>query len=464
MSRVRLLALLLIVAAAAYVVREWSTGVRDLAAPADVPALGPITIALTGDTLLHHPTDGVAANDEGVERVRSLIAGATLAFTNLEMNLLDSERQLAAAGQPARWPFGAASHGRALRNDGFDLVSLANNHGTDFGIEGLESTRRLLDAAGLRYAGSGGDLPEARRPVLTGGPRRVALLSVTTSSSADSRATAPAPGLQGRPGVSPLRYYASISVDAPTFQTLRDAVAPLNAGPPPGERSLTFFGTVITRGDATRIEFDVNEQDEQEIIEHVRAARAAAEVVIVSIHSHEPSNGAAEPPEFLQGFARKAVDAGAHLVVGHGPHRIRGVEVYRGSAILYSLGNFLYEAPPDFGAADAFDAGLDLYGVTLGALSPRPRGSSAFPPDDSWGRGAVAVAEFEEGRLMSLRLHPIVLDWNTTARPGWAREASGETGRSILEELAAASAGRKTELRIDTAGVANVTISAPGQR
>ena len=84
--------------------------------------------------------------------------------------------------------------------------------------------------------------------------------------------------------------------------------------------------------------FRVDTSDEREITEHIRAARAAAEVVVVSIHSHEPDNRTDEPADFVRAFAHRAIDAGASLVVGHGPHRVRGVEVYKDSAILYSLG------------------------------------------------------------------------------------------------------------------------------
>jgi len=83
----------------------------------------------------------------------------------------------------------------------------------------------------------------------------------------------------------------------------------------------------------------------------VEEAKAGADLVIVSMHAgaegadrqHVPPG----PEEFLgenrgdvRAFAHAVVDAGAALVVGHGPHVVRGMEVYRGRLIAYSLGNF----------------------------------------------------------------------------------------------------------------------------
>ncbi len=44
---------------------------------------------------------------------------------------------------------------------------------------------------------------------------------------------------------------------------------------------------------------------------------------------------------FLETFSRRCVDAGADAVIGHGPHELRGIEIYHGAPIFYSLGNFL---------------------------------------------------------------------------------------------------------------------------
>lgn len=433
MRRLVLIALLLL-ALGAVVVRERTRPQNLSRVPAEVPAFGPITIAATGDTLLHAPL-GSGVGDARTAAILDLISGATLAFTNLEMQLLEEVEveRASLTAFPPRWPFGIRRDAEALGALGFDLVSLANNHGNDYGADGLASTRRLLAQAGVLGAGAGADLGEARRPVLTSGRRRVALVAVTTSSLPGARGTAATPGVMGRPGVNPLRYQADITVDRKTFETLKQAVVDLKAGPPAGNRSLELFGAPIGLGDRTAVTFRVDTGDEQEVTEHIRAARAAAEVVLVSIHSHEPDNATDAPAEFVREFAHRAIDAGANLVVGHGPHRVRGVEVYGGGAILYSLGNFLYQPVPDFRAADDFDAGLDLFGTALGALPARPADALGMPVGRAWQEGLVALASFEDGRLSRLRLQPITVTWDLPATAGLPRVPG--PGSDLLDRL-----------------------------
>jgi poly-gamma-glutamate synthesis protein (capsule biosynthesis protein) len=436
LNRRRVLAILLLIGAVALLVRERTRPQHLSRVPAEVPALGPITIVATGDTLLYLPL-GSGVRDPQTAAILDMISDATLAFTNLEMALLDEDEadveKASLTASSSRWPFGVRRDARALGTLGFDLASLANNHGNDYGADAVASTRRLLAEAGVLAAGAGADLAEARRPVLTSGGRRVALVAVTTSSLPGARATAATPGVMGRPGVSPLRYAADITVDRKTFETLKQAVVELKAGPPAGDRALELFGAPIALGDRTAVTFRVDAGDAQEVTEYIRAARAAAEVVVVSIHSHEPDNATEAPAEFVREFAHRAIDAGAHLVVGHGPHRVRGVEAYGGGAILYSLGNFLYQPIPDFRVADDFDAGADLYSTALGALPARPAVPSGMPADLAWQDGLVALASFEDGRLSRLRIQPITLTWDMPETAGLPRVPGPAS--SLLDRL-----------------------------
>jgi poly-gamma-glutamate synthesis protein (capsule biosynthesis protein) len=75
----------------------------------------------------------------------------------------------------------------------------------------------------------------------------------------------------------------------------------------------------------------------------VGAASLAADLVVTSFHWGAEYQ--VEPTQRQQNLARAAVDAGADLVLGHHPHRLQGIAVYRGKAIVYSLGNFLFDQP-----------------------------------------------------------------------------------------------------------------------
>ncbi len=399
-------------------------------APVEVPATGPITIAVAGDTVLTRP---VESRDAAFTAVRDIVSTATLAFANLDMNVLE---QAPPADDAAVWPFARPRDVTALRALGIDVVSLANDHATDYGVEGLMATRRVLDATGLLHVGTGPDLAAARAPLHVGG--RISIIAVATSSSPGSRASASRGDIQGRPGLNPLRYAADVTVDAKTFDTLRDAASVLNpvAGPVTRDGAagteLSLFGTTIKKGDRTVVDFLVDERDEREILDQVKAARAEAEVVIVSVHSHEPTNASPEPAEFLRRFARRAIDAGAHAIVGHGPHRLRGIEVYNGGVIFYSVGNFIYQTSS--GVRAGFDAGTDLYTLALGATSSRDAPGPPAASDSGAARGSVlAVLTFEPDGLRTVRLHPVVLDENgLPRRPD--QPAAAEIQR-VLESL-----------------------------
>jgi len=401
-----------------------------------------MTIALTGDTSF---TSLSGASSKALDLVRE----ASLGLTNLEVDLLDARQAHDAEARPApRWIFAPDDAGRSLRSLGFDIVSLANNHTMDFGAEGLASTMRALDAAGIVHAGAGTDLAAARAPAFVGrGPRRVALVAVTASASDRSRASASQQDIQGRPGVNPLLYDAAITVDAVTYRTLAQSVEALHAGPPPGDRELTMFGRRITKGEQTRVEFTLRASDEQQVLAVIRAAHQQAELVIVSIHSHEPSNDSEEPADFLRQFAHDAVDAGARLIVGQGPHRLRGMEMYKGVPIFYSLGNFVYQTDGlDFRGADEFDAGKNLYTSALGA-SADAAPSFGQLDRDWWWQSVLVVATSEGGALSGVKAYPISL--RATGQPapqGLPQLATGPDADTILRQFSALSKRLGTDL------------------
>ena len=75
----------------------------------------------------------------------------------------------------------------------------------------------------------------------------------------------------------------------------------------------------------------------------IRNAAKQADFVIVNSHSHESGNTNEEPPPWLIGFIKKCLDAGAVTYIVHGPHRLRGIEIYKGKPIFYSLADFIFQ-------------------------------------------------------------------------------------------------------------------------
>ena len=106
---------------------------------------------------------------------------------------------------------------------------------------------------------------------------------------------------------------------------------------------MRLFGTVIEPGASNRLVETVNARDEARILREVRNAANMADYVIVNSHSHEPGNDSVVPPEWLRDFVKKCLDAGGTTFVVHGPHQLRGIEMYKGKPIFYSLGNFVFQ-------------------------------------------------------------------------------------------------------------------------
>jgi hypothetical protein len=269
------------------------TGVK--VTPTPTPHEKPtITIAAVGDIMLGSPyldETRLPPNDGAglLKAVTPLLSAADIAFGNLEGPLADGgESEKCKPPKPPepgkkpeplrcfsfRMP---TRYGRHLKEAGFDIMSVANNHALDLGFSGAASTRRTLDALGIKHAGS----------------------DRTTYST------------------------AYLEVDGLTVAFIgfaHNAVVP-----------------------------NVNELAAARRL--VAEADRDADIVVVSFHGGAEGTANQNVPnrtEMYFGekrgnlplFSRTVIDAGADLVLGHGPHVLRGMEIYKGRLIAYSLGNF----------------------------------------------------------------------------------------------------------------------------
>ena len=167
----------------------------------------------------------------------------------------------------------------ALREAGFSVLTLANNHMLDYGAAGLQDTINFLDRCGILHTGAGKDLRAARQAAaITVKGKRLAFLSYSLTFPKEFYATG------SRPGTAP---------GYPSFFT-----------------------------------------------DDIAKARQTADYVIVSFHW---GTERAEHPHSRQvAAAHQAIDAGADVVLGHHPHVLQGIERYKGGVIMYSLGNFAF--------------------------------------------------------------------------------------------------------------------------
>ena len=410
-----------------------------------------LSIAGTGDWLTRDAITRERA-DRSFAGISEIVKNASLGLTTLEEDLLDKESASTRGGSESpRWPHGTKRDAESLRRCGFTVVSLANNHAADYGIEGMRQTGEILDHEGIPHVGSGEDLQHANGQVYVGSkPIRVAVIAATTSAEPQSRATYTQGEILGRPGVNVLRYSPKVTVDPSTFATLkRSGIAVHSNASDPDQ--LILSGTVINKGSKTIVEFLANEQDRDGILAQIKNARSNADVVVLMLHSHEPGDRSETPAEFVQRFARASIDAGASLVVGDGPHRLRGIESYRGGVIFYSLGNFVFESGGiDPSAADQYDRGTDLYELALGSLGDSQTQSAPKAEEAVWWESVIATTSFEHGVVNSIQLQPIDLGVNLPlAQRGTPRLADPLLGGEILRRLVRLSPALGAAMRVE---------------
>ena len=299
-----------------------------------------ISLALTGDVMIgtSYPTPRIPANDAKnvFDDVKELLINADIAVGNQEGALSDGGKCTKGSG-PNSFAFRTPTRLTGnLKDAGYDYLGIANNHANDFGPEGARDTERTLDSLGIAYSGFKGHKPFA---IIERAGKKIGCMAFGQNE---------------------------YSMRNTEYDLLRKTIA--------------------------------------------EAKKAGAEIIIVSMHGgaegksmrHLPRTGheifLGEDRGNLREFAHIAIDAGADVVYGHGPHVTRAVELYKGHFIAYSLGNF---ATP--------------YGMTLSGIS----GYAPVVTININGNG-----EFIDGKIHSFIQQPGV---------GPRKDASNSVAREMRE-------------------------------
>lgn len=298
-------------------------------APVAMPGIeksATLRIRAVGDIMLgtDFPQDRLPPNNgrDLLAPVVHWLRDADLTFGNVEGVLMDGGEPEKFCDNPSLcYLFRSPSrYAFTLRDAGFDVVSLANNHARDFGEAGRSASMAVLDAAGIAHTGRFGDI-------------------------------------------------ASLVVEG-------HRVAVVGFAPNIGSWSLL---------------------DVEGAAHLVAGLDVGHDIVIVSFHGGAEGADALHVPQGmetyygeqrgdLRKFSRAVIDAGADLVIGHGPHVPRGLELYNGRLIAYSLGNFAthwgISVSGDKGLAPVLEAVIDedgrlVKGTLLSAVQRRPNG--VFP-------------------------------------------------------------------------------------
>lgn len=455
------------------------------------------TLAAVGDAILTRRTD--PATIPGLDALAERIGAADAGFANLEVLLHDYGHPPAAesGGTYMRAPPVILDDLEAI---GFDLLATATNHAGDYGVSGMRETLAHLDDRGWAHAGLGENLGTAREPAFLETPAgRVALVAACSSVTRGTHAGRQRPDVRGRPGVAPLRVETRHVVPEEDFDRIRHIADSLGLEAEKERRAELGFPATddvdddgddapdftflhaggddvqFEAGDEYRVERRVNEADHDALLKQVHAAHRQADRVLVSVHAHEgrgPRWNEETVPDFLREFARAAVDAGADAVLGHGPHVLRGIEVYEGAPICYSLGDFfmqnetvsrlpadIYERygldPVESSPADLYDARVYQDGDPGGDLGDPEGDRIGFLADRDFWESVVAFPQWVDGDLERVELLPVELGFEQPRpRRGTPRIASDDRAEAILDRLADRSAAFGTEVRVaDGVGV-----------
>ncbi|MGI6702584.1 MAG: CapA family protein [Clostridia bacterium] len=228
---------------------------------------------------VHAPFDGV----------RHILEMGDIVFGNLETTIASTGSQLPGKGI---WFRADPEVTEGLKEAGFDVLSLANNHTLDYDTPALIETIQNLEQAGIGYVGAGENLEQARRPlVVMKDGVRVGFLAYNEFYN----------------------YFWSYSYRR-TFEATEDM-----AGTAPMKEEL--------------------------IREDIDKLKTLCDVVVVSLHWGIENSNRITPAQ--QQLGHKIIDWGGDIVLGHHPHVLQGIEFYNDKLIVYSLGNFIFDQNGD---------------------------------------------------------------------------------------------------------------------
>jgi poly-gamma-glutamate capsule biosynthesis protein CapA/YwtB (metallophosphatase superfamily) len=262
-------------------------------------------LILTGDVNLVNVTDATVP----FRHVAAELHSADVVFGNLECCLhLPPQRSHANEGFFADPQIG----GEALRLSGVHAVGIANN--VNYGAANIAASIARLDQIGVLHTGAGPNLAAARAPVVV--TRNGLRVGVVQRSSVywptDHEAQADSPGIAVIRGHT--AYHVPMGRIAPGM-------------PPPNRPGVPPL--IVTWADADYL---------AEFRDDIEALRPQTDIVVASCHWGLRR----EPLQYMTDIAHAAIDAGADVVMGHGPHYSLPVEIYKCRPIFYGLGNLTF--------------------------------------------------------------------------------------------------------------------------
>jgi len=264
-----------------------------------------VNMILTGDVNLMNVSDPAVP----FAQVAAEFRNTDVVFSNLECCLYETPAGHSVHNEGF---FAHPKSAKALTLGGIQVVGIANN--VHYGDAAILSSIAQLDELGVLHTGAGANLAAAHAPAVVGraGVRYGFLQrsSVYWPTNHEARKDAA--------GIAVIRGHTAYHV--PVFKTRAGVPPPNRPGVPP---------EIVTWADADYLRW---------FCEDIAALRPDVDVLVASCHWGLGK----EVLQYMKEIARAAIDAGADIVVGHGPHYALPVEVYRGRPIFYGLGSFSF--------------------------------------------------------------------------------------------------------------------------
>jgi poly-gamma-glutamate synthesis protein (capsule biosynthesis protein) len=330
---------------------------------------------------------------QSVEQARVYLDGADVSFTNLEVAVAPEGARVTPRSDTVVHVSPTVLDN--LKEMGFNLLSLANNHAADLGEAGMAITRSEVAHRGFAYAGTGENaFAAAAAGYLNTAAGKVALVAMASGSI---QLTPDTWAAEDRAGVN----FLEVKEDG-----------------------------------------SLNAEQKQRILDTVREAALHSSLVIAYQHNHywgnqvnidgppgrDPRVDRFTTPGWMEAWARELIDAGASIYVAHGNPALHGVEVYREGLILYGLGNYIFQSagtPDKYGPLAYYSAVVDARFAAgrLAAVSFKPLVLALDPP----ARGAPFLAQGGEAAAVLSRLADISRPYGTQFR------IKGETAELVID-------------------------------
>lgn len=411
--------------------------------------------------------------DGDFKEVKAFIDSCDVKMTNLETNV-SKFGEFPNSYSGGTWLNTEPQVFEDLTKFGFNYYGTANNHCMDYSYHGMLSTLDELDKRGLAHSGTGRSLEQASAPaILNAAGKKVAIIALCCEYSAvhtGSRAGVSTDTMQGRPGVNYFRHEDYRQVNKEDLEKLKEIAkaTKINAARDrsvaggfelPDPEGVYTFGSIKFCYDGSKKASECNKADKQRIISSIKEAKKENDYVFILIHCHDSKGESHESvPDYYEDLAHACIDAGVSAVIGGGTHQLRGIEIYNGCPIFYSLGDFIYQGmrvaylPADF---------MEKYGCDKNATAWE--GLMARSKNNTIGlqvhrcnfMTVLPKMTFEDGKLTSLEMMPVVAGFKKEGKlDGLPYFAKGDEGKEIFDVLVRLSEQPYgTKLSLDSDGI-----------